>query len=169
MSADEVEQLRSTIDNHPFFLTIVQALIAGLTINTIAAWGEEVGWRGYLHEKLRPLGFWPSSLIIGLIWGVWHAPVILLGHNYPDHPVLGVPLMIAFCVAMSPIIQCLREKGGSVVTAALFHGSINACAGLSIMIVSGASDLVLGMTGIIGIWLLTILAILLYHSKAVAR
>jgi membrane protease YdiL (CAAX protease family) len=50
--------------------------------NSIVGFGEELGWRGWLLPALRPLGLWPSLLLSGAIWGLWHAPLTLLGHNY---------------------------------------------------------------------------------------
>jgi len=55
---------------NPFLLLLLQGLAAGLTVNALAACGEEVGWRGFLQRELAPLGFWRSSWLIGLIWGI---------------------------------------------------------------------------------------------------
>ncbi|MFC4990249.1 CPBP family glutamic-type intramembrane protease [Saliphagus infecundisoli] len=46
-----------------------QALVAGATINALAAAGEELGWRGLLLSELSELGFWPVSLLTGVVWG----------------------------------------------------------------------------------------------------
>src|SRR5436305_814196 len=64
---------------------------------TPLAFGEQWGWRGYLLPRLLPLGQWPALLLSGAIWGLWHAPVILLGYNYPQHPILGVLVMVGTC------------------------------------------------------------------------
>lgn len=48
--------------------------IAGVTYSAILGFGEEFGWRGYLLWELAPLGFWKASLVIGTLWGLWHAP-----------------------------------------------------------------------------------------------
>ena len=53
---------------------------------------------GYLLPKLLPPGQITAMLISLTIWGIWQAPAILQGHNYPDHPVLGVGMMIVFTV-----------------------------------------------------------------------
>jgi len=96
------------------------------------------------------MGFWRSSAIIGLIWGVWHAPIILQGHNYPQHPVLGVFMMTIFCLLLTPIFSYVRLKAKCVMAAAIIHGSLNATAGLAIMVVKGGSDLTIGVTGLSG-------------------
>jgi membrane protease YdiL (CAAX protease family) len=132
-------------------LMIVQPLIAGITINAVAAFGEELGWRGWLFRHFAPLGFWRRSVVVGALWGVWHAPIILQGHNYPQHRVEGVFLMIAMCILLAPAMDLVRLRGGSVWAAAICHGTFNATAGFAIMYLRGGSDLTVGVTGVAGI------------------
>lgn len=153
LTPEQVEQMRqqmAALPVHPIWLGLLQGLIAGTTINAIAGFGEESGWRGLLQRELAPLGFWKSSLLIGAIWGIWHAPLILQGHNYPQHPQLGVLMMTAWCTLMGPVISYVRVKARSVIAAAIFHGTINATFGLSIMLISGGNDLTVGLTGLAG-------------------
>jgi membrane protease YdiL (CAAX protease family) len=106
----------------------------GALINTIPALGEEIGWRGWLLPKLIPLGAVPAIIISGIIWGAWHAPLILLGYNYPGVPGwLGVLLMIGMCTVIGAVFGWLRLRSGSVWPAALAHGSFNAAAGFSLI------------------------------------
>ncbi len=49
---------------NPFWLAVIQGLVGGVTINAIAGFGEELGWRGLLSKELHPAGFWRSSLLI---------------------------------------------------------------------------------------------------------
>lgn len=153
-----------TMPIHPFWLMLVQGLIAGATINALAAFGEELGWRGFLPAAFSELSFWRSSLVIGLIWGLWHAPIILQGHNYPQHPQLGVLMMVIWCMLFSPIISYCRLKAKSVLAAAVCHGTINGTMGLSFLLLSGGSDLLIGGLGLAGFIALALanLAILVY-------
>ena len=80
--------------------TLISGLIAGCTINAVAAFGEEYGWRNYMVDALRGQQFWKAALLIGFVWGIWHAPLILIGHNYPQHPIAGVWMMCVFCILM---------------------------------------------------------------------
>ena len=66
-------------------------IMAGFTINGLFAFGEEYGWRGVLMDELRPLGAFKANLLTGVMWGFWHAPVILLGFNYGAERRLGHP------------------------------------------------------------------------------
>jgi membrane protease YdiL (CAAX protease family) len=135
---------------HPFWLALLLGLVAGPTVNAVAAFGEEVGWRGLLLRELEALGLWRASAVIGVVWGFWHAPLIVLGHNYPQHPGAGVFLMTVLTVLLSPLLGYLTLRAGSVVAAAVFHGTLNATAGLAILVVQGGSDLSVGVTGLAG-------------------
>lgn len=135
-------------------IQVAQALLLGPLINVVFAIGEELGWRGFLLPRLLPLGQWKALLISGLIWGVWHAPAIAQGHNYPDHPILGTLLMTVFCILLGIIIGWMYLNTRSPWVAALAHGSINAWAGLPFLFLKPGFDTALGgtLTSILG-WL----------------
>ncbi|HSP80057.1 MAG TPA: CPBP family intramembrane glutamic endopeptidase [Myxococcaceae bacterium] len=154
---EQLAEMRRQVESlpvHPFWLALVQGLVAGPTVNAVVALGEELGWRGFLHKELAPLGFWRASLLIGVIWGVWHAPLILQGHNYPTHPVLGAFLMVLFCVLLAPLFGYVRVRTGSSVAAGVMHGSLNASSGLAVMVLAGGNDLTIGLTGAAGLLVL---------------
>lgn len=159
----QIETSRSTI----FWQTLAQAFAAGISINAVAAFGEELGWRGFLVREFKDVKFWNAALRIGIIWGIWHAPLILMGHNYPEHPVIGVGMMVIWCTLLSPLILFVRIKTHSVIGAAIMHGTINASAGIPLMYIAGGNDLVAGATGFTGmIALLLIIGItVLYDLK----
>ncbi|MGO3649830.1 MAG: CPBP family glutamic-type intramembrane protease [Agrococcus casei] len=98
-------------------LVVVQA--------TIFAFGEELGWRGFLVPALAPLGFWKMSLISGVIWGVWHAPLILLGYNFGRTDALGVLMMIGFTFFVGVLLNWSRMWCRNVYVAAVGHGALN--------------------------------------------
>lgn len=155
----QIAQMRSQLARmpiHPFWLTLLQGLLAGITVNAIAAFGEELGWRGFLQKNLGFLGFWKMSFLIGAIWGIWHAPLILHGHNYPQHPVLGVGMMTLWTMLLAPLFSYVRLKSGSVIAASILHGTLNGTAGLAIMLVQGGNDLTVGLTGLAGMIVLAL-------------
>ncbi len=168
--AEMQEMVSQALPAHVILL-LVQALIAGATINAVAGFGEELGWRGFLLRELAPLGFWRSSIAIGLIWGIWHAPIILMGHNYPQHPRLGVLMMTVWTLLLSPVFSYIRLQAQSVIAAAILHGTLNATYGLAIVYVAGGSDLVVGLTGVAGFILLAIanVGMYLYDTRVAAR
>lgn len=59
--------------------------VTGVPLSGLAVvFGEEYGWRGFLQDELVKLGKRHGVLLVGLIWGLWHLPVILSGiHTYP--------------------------------------------------------------------------------------
>lgn len=151
-------------------LQLISGIIAGFTINALFAFGEEYGWRNYLVDALGDLCFWKKALFIGLVWGIWHAPLILLGHNYPQHPVAGVGMMCIFCILLGAIELYFVLKTGSVFPAAIIHGTFNAIAGLVLYFVMGGNDLTVGLTGIAGfISMALVLAAIFIYDRFVSR
>jgi membrane protease YdiL (CAAX protease family) len=115
-------------------------------INVIFALGEELGWRGFLLPHLMPLGQWKAILISGVIWGLWHAPAIVQGLNYPGYPVAGIFMMVVFCVLLATIFSWLYLNTKSPWISALAHGSVNAVAGLPILFFKPGFDIAFGGT-----------------------
>jgi len=164
-SPEQIAQMRRQAESlpvHPFWLALVQGLVAGITINALVAFGEELGWRGLLQVELAGLGFWRAAWIIGLLWGFWHAPLILQGHNYPQHPWTGVFMMTAFTTLLSPLLGYVTWRADSVIAAAVFHGSLNATAGLALIPLRGGSDLTIGVTGMAGLATLLLMNVALW-------
>ena len=165
--------LKSMLKESPIQSVVLgtfSALFAGLTINAIAGFGEELGWRGFLVRQFSHLSFWRTSLLIGFIWGIWHGPLILLGHNYPMHPAIGVGMMTIFAILLSPLFLYVRLKSGSVISVAIMHGTINASSGLAVILLRGGNDLLVGVTGLAGFIVLVLLNLVLvvydrYMSK----
>jgi len=143
-------------------LTVLSGMLAGATINAVFAFGEELAWRGFLYKEFKGKKFLIVALIIGVIWGFWHFPLILNGHNYPQHPVLGVFLMVIMCVLLTPILMFFRKKSGSVIVPAVMHGTFNAVMGISNILVEPANDLLIGGPGLAGFIVLLITDACLY-------
>ncbi|PKO02438.1 MAG: hypothetical protein CVU43_07945 [Chloroflexi bacterium HGW-Chloroflexi-5] len=103
----------------------VQMILVGSLMGLVIAFGEEYGWRGFLQSQLIRLGKKRGVLILGLIWGAWHYPVIWMGHNYPGQPVMGTLMMTIFCVLLAYVIGYAVLKTGSIWLAAFMHAIIN--------------------------------------------
>ena len=127
-------------------IQIVEALLLAPLINIVFGMGEELGWRGFLLPRLLPLGQWKALLICGTIWGVWHAPAIAQGHNYPDHPFPGIFLMTVFCILFGIILGWMYLNTRSPWVAALGHASLNAWVGLPYLFLAPGFDTALGGT-----------------------
>lgn len=154
----QMSQSIPDIDAYKLFaITIVSGLSAGITINALFAFGEEIAWRGWLLKQFEGVTFLKASLIIGVFWGIWHAPLIAMGHNYAQHPFIGLGMMIVCCVLLTPVIQYIRVKSKSVITAAIFHGTLNAGAGMSLMYIDNFNDLLGGSAGLAGFLVLLVI------------
>ena len=125
-------------------IQLAEALSYAPLINTFAALGEEVGWRGFLYPRLKErFGAAKGRLLGGLIWGVWHWPVMIFaGYNYGTAywgaPVLGPLLFCVVCIAIGTIIDYLYEKTECIWIPALAHGAFNAAGGLGMLVLNPA-------------------------------
>ncbi len=107
--------------------TIPLAVLINPIMGVIQCFGEEFAWRGYLlpelNKKFSPL---TASALTGVIWGLWHAPIIAMGYNYgTEHPIAGIFAMVAFCVVLGMITGFLFFKTRSVWSSVIFHAAIN--------------------------------------------
>lgn len=145
-------------------------MFAGITINGFFAFGEELGWRGFLLYQFRKMSFTKASVLIGFIWGIWHAPLILMGHNYPNHPYVGVVMMVILCILLTPIFMYFTLKAKSVIAAAIIYGTMNATVTISIIPVTGGNDLLLGSTGLAGmIALVLVIACIFIFDRYISK
>lgn len=139
---------------------IVQAMTGiflGGIVNFIPCFGEEWGWRGYLLPKMaKNLPAIPMLLINGVIWGLWHAPLTAIGHNYgvgyPGFPFTGIAAMCGFCIVMGIFLSYVSMKTKSCIPAILAHGAINSIAGLGMYFTTDGGNPFIGPapTGIVG-------------------
>ena len=115
----------------PMFMAGISLTVISLSLpNAFYCFGEEFGWRAYLYPKLEKLTGTPGAVIIGgIIWGVWHAPLTVKGHNfgtdYWGYPWLGIVIMSLFCIFIGAVLMWLTKKTGSVYPAAIAHAVNN--------------------------------------------
>ena len=140
-------------------VVIAEGILAGITINGLFAFGEEYGWRGVLAQELQPLGAVRANLVTGVLWGLWHAPVInLLGHNYGSEWGWGIPVMVAWVTPFSFLLWRVRERTGSVLAPAMLHGAANGSLGVFSLVITGGNVLVALPVGLLLALTLTIVA-----------
>lgn len=159
----------------PATLAAVQlaaALLIAPLINSIAAFGEEWGWRGWLLPRLMPLGTSRALLVSGVIWGAWHAPLTLRGYNYPQLGAWAAPMFVVFCVAYGALLGWLRLRSGSIWPAVIGHGALNASGSIILLVGDAAHPpnlVVAGITGLVGSALLAVVAAALFRFRPVRR
>jgi hypothetical protein len=106
-------------------LLALSGLTAGCTINLLFAMGEEIAWRGFLEKEISISKKW-KPLLIGVIWGLWHTPLILIGLNYGEHSIGGIFAMIAVCIALAYYFSQSLHQSRTLLVPAALHGIINA-------------------------------------------
>jgi membrane protease YdiL (CAAX protease family) len=157
------DQLLNQVSAQTIALAIVATLPVQALLLTPFTFGEEWGWRGYLLPRLLPLGQWRALFISGAIWGFWHAPLVLIGFDYPQHHLLGVVLITVFGIIFGILLGWTRLATGSVWPAVLGHAAIDAnqvAGGVYDLLPANAQvDTALGgLTGVTG-WILPMLFI----------
>ena len=142
-------------------LMLVQALQAFFLapiMNFVTCFGEEWGWRGYLLPKMKNLlPTVPMLLLTGTIWGLWHAPLTIIGHNYGlgywGFPFTGIAMMCVFCIVLGVFLSYVTLKTKSCIPAVLGHGAVNGIAAIGIYCTKDGGNPFVGPapTGIIGL------------------
>ena len=141
------------------------SLILGPVVNGLFGFGEEFGWRGYLLPKLMPLGKWKAYALVGIVWGLWHAPLIMAGFNYPGYPVLGVLGMIGMTTTLGIYINELALRHRSSVLAGWMHGAFNGqFYGIWRIVFPAAHPLLGGATGLVGMLVWAALGLVVAHQ-----
>ena len=146
----------------------LQGLFLAPIMNFVTCFGEEWGWRGYLLPKLsKHLSTVPLLLISGIIWGLWHAPLTAMGHNYgigyPGFPYAGIAMMCLFCITVGIFLSYVTLKTKSCIPAILGHGAINGFAAMGIYFTPNGGNPFIGPapTGIVGMIPMIIVAIII--------
>ena len=89
--------------------------------------GEEIGWRGFLVPELaKRHGFATTAIISGLIWAIWHWPILLFADYNPGTPVwFYLPLFTVLLPAISFVWTWMRLKSGSIWPSVVLHAAHN--------------------------------------------
>jgi len=103
----------------------LNTVIIGPFLGLIIAFGEEYGWRGYLQTELTRLGRIRGVFLLGVIWGIWHWPVIWMGYNYPGQPILGSIAMVVVCIILAYFFAYTVFKSNGIWAAAYLHALNN--------------------------------------------
>ncbi len=118
--------IRPGSDAGRFFVRLAFALLPGVPLSLIAALGEEIGWRGYFLPRLVAAGVRRPLFVSGLVWGLWHVPLIASGHYaVGPYPLLSSVVFLASVMAASYLFGWARLYSGSLWPAALAHAAWN--------------------------------------------
>ncbi len=146
----------------------ITAILFGPIVNFVTCFGEEWAWRGYMVPKMaEEMKTIPLLLISGVIWGLWHAPLTMIGHNYGmgywGYPFTGILAMCLFCTVIGIFMSYITLKTKSCIPAVLAHGAINAFASIGIYFTVDGGNAFVGPapTGVIGMIAFIVLDIFL--------
>ncbi len=124
--------IEAGIVNHKEYISdlavlIPLAILVNPLMGILQCLGEELAWRSYLLPRLsKRYSIRIAVPVNGVIWGIWHSPIIAMGYNYgTEHLIFGIFAMILFCVVLGVISSYLFYKTESVWCSVLFHASIN--------------------------------------------
>jgi membrane protease YdiL (CAAX protease family) len=114
-------------------------------------------------QSIRELCAREAAVLTGIIWGLWHAPLIVLsGYNFPGHSWLGIGGMVLFSVALGVVFAWLRFRSGSVWPSTLAHATFNAQYGIALLVLAPAGDSLLRpAVGVIGVAPIAVLVLVL--------
>jgi len=105
---------------------LVVPFAAGMGIGLVLAAGEEIGWRGYMLTRLIDAGVPRPVLVGGLIWAIWHVPLVLGGvYAAGPSPALSAVLIVVSITSFGYVIGRLRLESGSVWPAVVLHAAWN--------------------------------------------
>jgi membrane protease YdiL (CAAX protease family) len=106
---------------------VLPLLPIAMAVNLLTALGEEIGWRGFLAPAFyRARGFAWAAVATGIIWGLWHVPLIVGGGYDAGTPAwYGIPCFLISVTGMAVMLAWLRLRSDSVWPAAVYHGAHN--------------------------------------------
>lgn len=136
-----------------FLLVLIQ-----IGLNALA---EEPGWRGYaLPRLLSQHHALLAAVILGLLWGLWHLPLFLLGDVFDANGPLSFFLFLLQTSGLSILLTWLYlHTERSILFSILFHAAINAAVGLFLGNTTDQFKTTLILTGVI--WVAVIIVILI--------
>ena len=156
-------------------IQFVQGFLLAPILNFVTCFGEEWGWRGYLLPKMaKKLPMLPMLLVTGIIWGLWHAPLTAIGHNYglgyPGFPFTGIATMCLFCTVLGIFLSYITLKTKSCIPAVIAHGAVNGIAAIGTLFTKDGGNPFIGpapsgVVGMIPFMIVAVLMIVFYFRK----
>jgi membrane protease YdiL (CAAX protease family) len=140
-------------------------VLIGPFFGLIISFGEEYGWRGFLQTELTRLGRIRGVFLLGIIWGIWHWPVIWMGYNYPGQPLLGSLFMVAYCIILAYFLAYAVFKSKGIWTAAYLHALNNQSLSFFVLAVVAPSSTIFSFgIGLLALLLGAIVVLLLLRD-----
>ena len=102
-----------------------------LLLLVLAAFAEEIGWRGFAVDRLlRNHNLLVAAAVVGVLWAIWHLPLFIVIANYRELGPSVLPMFFLGILSGSVFLAWLyRASGGSILICALWHGGYNLVTG----------------------------------------
>lgn len=146
----------------------VAGIVVLLLLNLVLVSGEEIGWRGYMLTRLIDAGVPRPVLASGLIWGLWHIPLVLWA-GYADGPSTSISsvLLVGTCISLGYVLARMRLETGSVWPAVALHAAWNVTiqAGFDPATTGAARAFWVGESGILTVLALTAVAVIFSRGQ----
>jgi membrane protease YdiL (CAAX protease family) len=127
--AGMTSQLGMSNASHAQMVAVYTLILAtyGFLMQGLGAFGEELGWRGFLFPELQRItSFTTASLIGGIVWALWHLPLILFSDYNSAAPIaFAVVIFFISAIARSFLHNWFRARSGSVWPNVILHASHN--------------------------------------------
>ena len=112
------------------FLTNPSSIILSVLFATLFPFIEELGWRGYVLDRLQEkYSALVSSLILGTVWSLWHLPTFFIRDSYQAGLGIGTPEFWLFFAGIIPLTFAFtwiyNNTGRSTLAVILFHSMVN--------------------------------------------
>jgi membrane protease YdiL (CAAX protease family) len=117
-----------------FTLNLTLSMVVGAIYYAFFTFGQEFGWRGYLQgQAIEALGVARGLMVVGITWGVWYLPLILMGYRFPNNRRLGGFLLMPLgTIALSVVAGWLYQAANTIWAPTFFHAAILVSADLSL-------------------------------------
>lgn len=148
-------------------LLIPVKFVLALAVYTItSSLGEEIGWRGYLLPRLASIGIGKALLLIGIVHGVFHFPIMIAGdYHAAGNPWIVIPMFVVTTILISIVFGIIRLSTGSIWPAVLMHAVHNvfwavlreftaAHSGVAEYIGGESGIVVIVLYGMVAVWLI---------------
>lgn len=149
-----------------FLCFIIFWILMGTLLTAVFYWavmlGPELMFRGYAWEKLKHLGLWRASFIIGTLWWFWAIPMTLTGMEYPGLHLYGIGMKLLYFVLMTPLMLYIRIQTKAVLAVACFYGFLMHISGIFPYLLQIPNGYYIGLQGIPGLATLGLVNLILY-------
>ncbi len=109
-----------------FLISLASALTVGTVMSCLYAFGEEVGWRGYMVPRLVEAEVRSPDVVSGLIWCFWHIPLILWGgYATSAYPAFSAAMFVISIMPVALLYFRWRMTTGSIWPVVIAHGAWN--------------------------------------------